>query len=141
MEIKTLNKEHGKILNGFINDVERFIYIITDDQNFYKFKNFKPVISNAKELHNNIGRELKSMNIDESEWVYMFPNYMLFAGIGFASAIKNKNNENLVNEQTEMLFNSIQNTINELEQMIDKRKFRREKRLKTKNQKQKQTND
>ena len=81
------------------------------------------------------------MNIDESEWVYMFPNYMLFAGIGFASAIKNRNNENLVNEQTEMLFNSIQNTINELEQMIDKRKFRREKRLKTKNQKQKQTND
>lgn len=141
MEIKTLNKEHGKILNNFINDVERFIYIITDDKNFYKYKNFKPVISNAKELHNNIGRELKSMNIDESEWVYMFPNYMLFAGIGFASAIKTKDNEHLVNDQTEMLFNSIQNTINELEQMIDRRKFRREKRLKTKNQKQKQTND
>tara|TARA_R110000744_G_scaffold104220_3_gene199662 strand:+ start:1983 stop:2402 length:420 start_codon:yes stop_codon:yes gene_type:complete len=139
MEIKTLNKEHGKILNGFINDVERFIYIITDDKNFYKFKNFKPVISNAKELHNNIGRELKSMNIDESEWVYMFPNYMLFAGIGFASAIKTKGNEMLVDEQTELLFNSIQKTINELEQMIDKRKFRREKRLQTKNQKQ--TND
>lgn len=140
MEIKTLNKEHAKILDNIIKDVEGFIYKITDDVNYYKFKNFIPVMSNAKELHNNIGRELKKMEIDETEWVYMFPNYLLFAGIGFASAIKNKDNESHVNNETELLFANISKTINELEQMIDRRKYRREKR-KLKKQTKEQTND
>ncbi len=123
MDIKTINKEHAKILEVFTTEVQGFIYRITDNKHHQAFDNFKPVIKNAERLHNNIGKELENMKIEETEWVYMFPNYLLFAGIGFASAIKDKENEDYINEETEDLFDVIHETINELESMISKRKF------------------
>lgn len=136
MKLKTLNKEHKAILEMFTIEIEGFIYRITDDKSFNAFANFKPVINNAKQLHNNIGEQLEKMSIDESEWVYMFPNYLLFAGIGFASAIKNKNNEDYINDETEELFDLIQDTIGDLERIMTKRKFVNEK-LKIKNKTEK----
>ena len=121
MKFKTLNNEHKEILDHFINEVEGFIYRITEDENHKAFRNFKPVITNAKTLHNNIGKELKSMNIPETDWIFMFPNYLLFAGIGFAAGIKTEENEEIINEETELLFDLIAETINELEFMNDKR--------------------
>jgi len=121
MNFKTLNKEHKEILDDFTNDVEGFIYRITDDQNHKAFRNFKPVIRNAKTLHNNIGGELEKMDVLESDWIFMFPNYLLFAGIGFAAGIKNKDNAQFIDEETERLFDLIRDTINDLEFMNDKR--------------------
>ena len=120
MKFKTLNIEHEEILLDFTNDVEGFIYRITDDQNHKAFRNFKPVITNAKTLHNNIGKELKQMGISTEDWIYMFPNYLLFAGIGFAAGIKNKDNEQFIEDETEMLFELIRETINDLEFMNNK---------------------
>jgi hypothetical protein len=138
MKLKTLNKEHKAILEMFTIEIEGFIYRITEDTSFNAFSNFKPVINNAKQLHNNIGEQLEKMSIDESEWVYMFPNYLLFAGIGFASAIKNKNNEDYINDETEELFDLIQDTIGDLERIMNKRKFVNEQlKLKKKTQKTK----
>ena len=121
MNFKTLNNEHKEILDDFINEVEGFVYRITDDENHKSYRNFKPVITNAKLLHNNIGKELKSMNIPETDWVFMFPNYLLFAGIGFAAGIKTDKNEDVINEETELLFELIADTINDLEIMNEKR--------------------
>lgn len=135
MEMKTLNKEHQVILEMFTKEIEGFIYRITDEKSSRAFYNFQPVINNAKQLHNNIGAQLENMSIDESEWVYMFPNYLLFAGIGFASAIKNQNNEDYVNEETEDLFSLISDTICELEQVMNKRRFIHEKRKQNKQNK------
>ena len=140
MNFKTLNKEHKEILDDFTNDVEGFIYRITDDQNHKAFRNFKPVITNAKTLHNNIGKELEKMEILESDWIYMFPNYLLFAGIGFAAGIKNKDNAQFIEDETEMLFELIRDTINDLEFMNDKRIIKKTS-YKPKNQKQKKQND
>jgi hypothetical protein len=123
MDIKSLNKKHQVILELFVKEIEGFIYRITEDQKFGAYNNFQPVISNAKQLHNNIGGQIENMNIDESEWAYMFPNYLLFAGIGFASAIKTKENEDYINDETEDLFILISETICELEEMINERKF------------------
>tara|TARA_R100000655_G_scaffold24_2_gene136 strand:+ start:3076 stop:3486 length:411 start_codon:yes stop_codon:yes gene_type:complete len=123
MEIKTLNKEHKKILDVFTKEIEGFIYRITDERKYNAFANFKPVLRNAQQLHNNIGDAIDKMEINESEWVYMFPNYLLFAGIGFAAALKDEENEDYVNEETEDLFDLIHSTIYELESMINKRKF------------------
>tara|TARA_R110002020_G_scaffold198582_1_gene399746 strand:+ start:634 stop:1047 length:414 start_codon:yes stop_codon:yes gene_type:complete len=125
--MKSLNKEHKAILDMFTIEIEGFIYRITDDLKFNAFANFKPVINNAKQLHNNIGAQLEKMSIDESEWVYMFPNYLLFAGIGFASAIKNRNNEDYINNETEHLFTLISETICDLENVMNKRKTLKEK--------------
>lgn len=123
MDIKSLNKKHQVILELFVTEIEGFIYRITEDQKAGAYNNFQPVISNAKQLHNNIGNQIDNMNIDESEWAYMFPNYLLFAGIGFASAIKTKENEDYINNETEDLFILISETICELEEMINEHKF------------------
>ena len=133
MEMKSLNKEHKAILEMFTIEIEGFIYRITDDKSFNAFANFKPVINNAKQLHNNIGSQLEKMSIDETEWVYMLPNYLLFAGIGFASAIKTRKNEDYINDETEQLFTLISETIVDLERVMNKRKFIN-KKLKTKNE-------
>ena len=132
MNFKTLNNEHKEILDDFINEVEGFVYRITDDENHKSYRNFKPVITNAKLLHNNIGKELKSMNIPETDWVFMFPNYLLFAGIGFAAGIKTDKNEDVINEETELLFELIADTINDLEFMNDKRILKNQNKTKTK---------
>tara|TARA_R100000655_G_scaffold109787_1_gene165462 strand:+ start:1272 stop:1688 length:417 start_codon:yes stop_codon:yes gene_type:complete len=138
MKLKTINKEHKAILEMFIIEIEGFIYRITDDKSFNAFSNFQPVINNAKQLHNNIGNQLDKMDIDESEWIYMFPNYLLFAGIGFASAIKKNDNEDYINDETEQLFDLISDTIGDLERVMNKRRFVRERlKLKIKNK----TND
>ena len=128
MNFKTLNKEHKEILDDFTNDVEGFIYRITDDQNHKAFRNFKPVITNAKTLHNNIGKELNQMDIKEDDWIYMFPNYLLFAGIGFAAGIKNKDNEQFIEDETEYLFELIRETISDLEFMYNKRLVKNQKK-------------
>jgi len=135
MKFKTLNIEHEEILINFTNDVEGFIYRITDDQNHKAFRHFKPVITNAKTLHNNIGKELKQMDIKEDDWIYMFPNYLLFAGIGFAAGVKNQDNAQFIEDETEMLFELIRETINDLEFMNNKRVVKNQnKKTKTKKQ-------
>tara|TARA_R100001015_G_C4620946_1_gene178021 strand:+ start:1547 stop:1960 length:414 start_codon:yes stop_codon:yes gene_type:complete len=129
MEIKTINKEHKRILDVFTKEIEGFIYRITDEKKYNAFANFKPVLRNAQQLHNNIGDAIDKMDINESEWIYMFPNYLLFAGIGFAAALKDENNEDYVNEETEDLFDLIHSTIYELETMMNKEKFINEKKI------------
>ena len=62
MEFKTINKEHKQILEIFTKEIEGFIYRITDNDHHKSFYNFKPVIKNAKTLHNNIGKELDNIN-------------------------------------------------------------------------------
>ena len=125
MEMKSLNKDHKRINESFVKTIEGFIYRITDDHNFRSFNHFKPVLTNAQTLHNNIGKELESLNIDESEWVFMFPNYLLFAGMGFAAAMKKQHNEDFINDETEKLFEEIQATLNDLEIMLDKVEFKK----------------
>jgi len=79
-----------------------------------------PVIQNIQQLHNNVADELETLKINETEWVYMLPNYLLFAGVGFAAAIKNQENEHMINKETEELFQLISNTISNLEILIKK---------------------
>ncbi len=118
METTAVNKEHKKIMDSFTNEIERFIYRITDDSNYKSFKHFLPVIENVQQLHNNVGEELINLKINETEWVYMLPNYLLFAAVGFAAAIKEKDNEELINYETEELFYLISQTITSLENLM-----------------------
>ena len=54
----------------------------------------------------------------------MLPNYLLFAGVGFAAAIKNEENEHMINYETEELFKLISDTITSLENLMEKTEFK-----------------
>ena len=120
MEIKSINDQHKQIIDSFTNEIEKFVYRITDNNNHKSFKHFLPVIQNIQQMHNNVADELETLKINETEWVYMLPNYLLFAGVGFAAAIKNEENEHMINKETEELFQLISNTISNLEILIKK---------------------
>ena len=124
MKTTAVNKEHKKIMDSFTNEIERFIYRITDNSNYKSFKHFLPVIQNIQQLHNNVADELETLKINETEWVYMLPNYLLFAGVGFAAAIKNEENEHMINYETEELFKLISDTITSLENLMEKTEFK-----------------
>lgn len=134
MKMKTLDKRHQIIIDAFSKDVEEFIYKITDDKSYNAFQNFIPVLSNAKKLHNNIYNNLYAEDkMEETEFVYMFPNYLLFASIGFAAGVKNKHNEDYVNLLTDDLFTTVSEVICDLEQMVEKRKYIKQKKQQLKN--------
>jgi len=134
MKLKTLNKSHKQIIENFTTEIQSFIYSVTEDSDFEKFRNFKPVLSNAEKLHNNLYENLVvEGDIDDTEFCYMLPNYLLFASIGFAAGIKTRDNEDYINTLTDELFSTISETICDLEAMVEKRKYIKQKKQQLKN--------
>jgi len=125
MEINILNQKHKKILDEFDHKIQGFIYRVTEHEkkSFDKYTQFQPVKKNAYILHNQVGDYFKDEEKqDMSEWLFMLPNYLLFAACGFASALKTKENEEFINDEIEELFLSMRDTIKDLEEMVHIRK-------------------
>tara|TARA_R110000787_G_scaffold204451_10_gene314979 strand:- start:848 stop:1282 length:435 start_codon:yes stop_codon:yes gene_type:complete len=123
MEIKTLNKVHKEILTSFNNRIDKFIYETTEDQTEKVFKNFIPLRHKATALHNFLAKDLETKdganNLTYSEWVFMFPNFMLFGAMGFSLSLRNGDNENEIDELTDELVLEMQDTITDLDKMLD----------------------
>jgi len=125
MEINILNTKHKKILDEFDHKIQGFIYRVTEHEtkSFDKYINFQPVKKNAYLLHNQVGDYfIDEEKTDMSEWLFMLPNYLLFAACGFASALKTKENEEFINEEIEELFMTMRDTIKGLEEISEIRK-------------------
>tara|TARA_Y100000592_G_scaffold34341_1_gene54607 strand:+ start:518 stop:1000 length:483 start_codon:yes stop_codon:yes gene_type:complete len=130
MEITTLNKRHSKILTQFNKCIDRFIYESTENYSYNMFRNFKPLRSKAVALHNFLGKDIGSdngtNNLSLSEWVFMFPNFMLFGAIGFSLSLKNGNNDEELDVLTDDLVDEMQQTIMALDEMLDEHIFENE---------------
>lgn len=120
MEImKTLNKEHKKILTRFEKRIDRFIYDVTDNGYDYEtFKNFIPLKKRVTALHNVLGADCVS-DVSRSEWIFMLPNFLLFSAVGFSSALKTKDNQKEIDEMCNDLFRYMTETIHELNEVLD----------------------
>ena len=123
MDITTLNKKHSKILTEFNKTIDKFIYSTTDDYTFNMFRNFKPLRYKATALHNFLAQGLDkpdgANHLTKSEWVFMFPNFMLFGAIGFSLSLKNGKNDEDIDELTDNLVREMQDTIVALDEMLD----------------------
>tara|TARA_R110000787_G_scaffold69790_1_gene155214 strand:+ start:25155 stop:25604 length:450 start_codon:yes stop_codon:yes gene_type:complete len=119
-KIKTLNKKHELILEQFSRCVDRFIFDITDDQMVNVFKNFIPLKHKASLLHNTIGKDIETdSRISKSEWVFMFPNLLMFGSFGFALALKTEENEEDIEFHVRELFDEMTETIHDLDDMLN----------------------
>lgn len=119
-KLKTLNTKHGTILFNFMKRIDKFIYEITETtQMMNVFSKFAPLREQAKRLHNALGKDVKVERDKNIEWIFMFPNFMLFATMGFATALKDKENQNEIDEMCEELFFIMQDTITDLDEMVD----------------------
>lgn len=119
-KIKTLNHKHELILEQFSSCVDRFIFDITDDQKMNVFKNFIPLRNKASLLHNTIGKDIESdSRISKSEWVFMFPNLLMFGSFGFALALKTDENKDDIEFHVRELFEEMTETIHDLDDMLN----------------------
>jgi hypothetical protein len=120
-KIKTLNKKHELILEQFTKCVDRFIYEVTDDQKENIFNNFIPLKRKAKLLHNTLGKDIeKNDKVSKQEWVFMLPNFLMFGAFGFAMALKNEENEDLMELSVRELYEDMTETIYDLDEMLEK---------------------
>tara|TARA_R100000655_G_scaffold46846_4_gene83819 strand:- start:1979 stop:2395 length:417 start_codon:yes stop_codon:yes gene_type:complete len=99
MELNSLNQKHENMLKKYIKFVQGTVYNATEDANLRKFLDFNEILQNIITYTNAIERLDKN-----SEWVYMAPNLMLYSCIGFLSALRNKDNNKLMDELCEKLF-------------------------------------
>ena len=130
MEINTLNKKHSKILSQFNKNIDRFIYEATDSYTYNMFRNFKPLRSKATALHNFLAKDIDTNNgtnnLTLSEWVFMFPNFMLFGAIGFSLSLKDGKNDEDLDILTDNLVHDMQETILALDEVLDEYIFNTE---------------
>ena len=117
MKIKTLNEDHQEIIDQFYKDIESFIYDVTEGERFGSFQSFTPVKDAAINLHNELADELIDLGIPNYEWVFMLPNNLLFAALGFATGLKNEKNFEFIQNKSERLCDVYTNTIAELDMM------------------------
>tara|TARA_R100000900_G_scaffold61123_1_gene49137 strand:+ start:346 stop:804 length:459 start_codon:yes stop_codon:yes gene_type:complete len=120
-KIKALNKKHELIIEQFTKCVDRFIYDVTDDQKVNIFNNFIPLKRKAKLLHNTLGNDIeKNDKVSKQEWVFMLPNFLMFGAFGFAMALKNEKNEELMELHVRELYEDMTETIYDLDEMLEK---------------------
>ena len=119
-KIISLNNKHELILEQLVKEVDRFIYDITDNEKALLFQNFILLKRKAKQLHNRLGENIEDdQRISKTEWVFMFPNLLIFGAFGFALALKNKDNAELIELSINELFEEMTCTINDLDTMLD----------------------
>jgi len=89
-----------------------------------KFEEFNEILHNIINYTNAFQKIVKdSKRI--SEWVYMPPNLMLYACMGFLSGIKNKKNKILIDELSENLFEKTVDFVGETADILDSIKTKR----------------
>jgi len=117
-KIKTLNKKHELILEQFVNNVDRFIYEITDEEKIEVFQNFIPLKHKARMLHNTLAKNIDDEKVSKQEWVFMLPNFLMFGAFGFAMALKKTKNQDILDLKVRELFEEMTETIYDLDEML-----------------------
>jgi hypothetical protein len=103
MQLSSLNKKHEEILHKYVNFVKATVFEATDNYTVQKFMDFNGILKNIINYSNAFNKVVKTTN-RRSEWAYMTPNLMLYATMGFLEGIKNNENEDMISELSENLF-------------------------------------
>ena len=124
MKIASLNIKHEKLLDEYVKFLQGIAYEATEFSAPNKFEEFNEILHNIVNYTNafqKIVKDSKRVN----EWVYMPPNLMLYACMGFLSGIKNKTNKVLIDELSENLFERTVDFVGETADIIDSIKIKR----------------
>jgi hypothetical protein len=112
MELASLNRKHEKILQKYVNFLRATVFEATEDYKCEKFMDFNKILKNIIDYTNAFNNILKSGS-RRNEWVYMTPNLMLYATMGFLSGIKNNKNEENIDSLSEKIFETTVDFIGE----------------------------
>ena len=103
MELSSLNKKHEEILYKYVNFIKATVFEATDNYTVQKFMDFNGILKNIINYSNAFNKIVKTPN-RRNEWAYMTPNLMLYATMVFLEGIKNNENEDIIKELSDTLF-------------------------------------
>ena len=118
MELNSLNKNHEDILQKYISFVQKTVYKATEGFEAKKFLDFNKVLENIIDYTNAYGKFIKTPNI-RTELAYMTPNLILYSCVGFISGIRNEENNDLLDELSEELFETTVDVIGETTDILE----------------------
>lgn len=131
MKLSSLNTKHAELLDKYVKYLQGVAYEATEFSAPNKFEEFNEILHNIVNYTNAFQKIVKDSK-RVSEWVYMPPNLMLYACMGFLSGIKNKTNKELINELSEDLFERTVDFVGETADILDSIKIKRKAKEKIK---------
>ena len=118
MKLNSLNKNHEDILKKYISFVQQTVYEATEDFDAKKFLDFNEVLENIIDYTNAFNKIVETSN-RRTEWAYMTPNLILYACIGFLSALRNGENNEFIDGLSEDLFEKTVDFVGETTDILD----------------------
>ena len=118
MKLSSLNIKHAKLLDKYIKYLQGIAYEATEFSSHKKFEEFNEILYNIANYTNAFKKIVKNSN-RVGEWVYMPPNLMLYASMGFLTGIKNKTNKKLIDYISEDLFEKTVDFVGETADILD----------------------
>tara|TARA_R110002012_G_scaffold77863_2_gene198546 strand:- start:1318 stop:1695 length:378 start_codon:yes stop_codon:yes gene_type:complete len=98
LTLSAINKDHKKLLESMINDLDRLVYDATEHYTSQKFTDYQPVKFAIYNLYNEAFESYEQGQFEREEMLYMLPNLLLFSFAGFAAGLQNKHNRLLIEE-------------------------------------------
>tara|TARA_Y100000592_G_scaffold29888_1_gene47712 strand:- start:2186 stop:2623 length:438 start_codon:yes stop_codon:yes gene_type:complete len=130
MQICSLNKKHEKILTKYIKFIQGTVYHATEGYGSNKFTDFNEIIDNIINYVNAFNRIVKNTKDKRTEWVYLTPNLIMYATMGFLAGLKNKHNNEYIEELTEDMFETTVEFIGETTDILYDIKVKEERQKK-----------
>ncbi len=121
MKLASINREHAKLLNKYVKYLQGAAYEATEFSAPNKFEEFNEILHNIANYTNAFSKIVKDSK-KKGEWVYMPPNLMLYASVGFLTGIKNKTNKRLISELLEDVFEKTVDFVGETADILDEMK-------------------
>lgn len=118
MKLASLNTKHAKLLDKYVKYLQGVAYEATEFSAPKKFEEFNEILHNIVNYTNAFQKIVKNSE-RVGEWVYMPPNLMLYACMGFLSGIKTRKNRRMINELSEDLFEKTVNFVGETADILD----------------------
>ena len=124
MKMQSLNPQHDKLLQEYVSFIKGIVFEATAYSAQGKFNEFNHIINNVFRYTNSFRNIVKERG-KIKEWAYMTPNLMLYSCMGFLAGIRNKQNNELIDELSSQLFEKTVDVVGESSEILDRLKKER----------------
>jgi hypothetical protein len=118
MKLQSLNEQHEHLIKEYVSFIKGVAYEATEDCEYGKFEDYNKILNNIIKYTNEFQKIIEDNNRTK-EWVFMSPNLMLYSCMGFLSGIKNKYNDEVIEELSEILFEKTIDVVKKTSNILD----------------------
>jgi hypothetical protein len=129
MKLQSINEEHEVLIRRYVNFIKGIAYEATENCEYGKFDDYNDILNNIIKYTNEF-QEIIEYNNQTKEWVYMSPNLMLYSCMGFLTGIKNKDNYEIIDSLSEILFEKTIDVVEKTSTIIDNLEYEQSKKEK-----------